>query len=62
MPALLYERLDEFGIDFAVLFPTAGMGLTRGDDDEARVARVARSISTRRKLSRPFRSELRPLR
>ena len=38
MPALLYERLDEFGIDFAVLFPTAGMGLTRGDDDEARVA------------------------
>ena len=38
MPALAYERLDEFGIDFAVLFPTAGMGLTRGDDDEARVA------------------------
>ena len=38
MPALTYERLDEFGIDFAVLFPTAGMGLTRGDDDEARIA------------------------
>ena len=38
MPALAYERLDEFGIDFAVLFPTAGMGLTRGDDDEARIA------------------------
>ena len=28
MPQLLYERLDEFGIDFTVLYPTAGLGLT----------------------------------
>ena len=38
MPRLLYERLDEFGIDFAVLFPTMGLGLPRVNDTEARVA------------------------
>ena len=26
MPKLLYERLDEFGIDFTVLYPTSGLG------------------------------------
>ena len=36
MPRLLYERLDEFGIDFSVLFPTAGLGLTRIPEDEMR--------------------------
>ena len=32
MPKLLYERLDEIGSDFAVIYPTAGLGLpaTRG--------------------------------
>ncbi len=38
MPKLLYERLDEFGIDFSVLYPTAGLGLPRVNDDEARLA------------------------
>lgn len=38
MPKLLYERLDEFGIDFAILYPTMGLGLPRVNDDEARVA------------------------
>ena len=38
MPQLLYERLDEFGIDFTVLYPTAGLGLTRGSDTELRKA------------------------
>ena len=38
MPKLLYERLDEFGIDFAILFPTMGLGLPRVNDAEARVA------------------------
>src|SRR5260221_4340923 len=27
MPRLLYERMDEFGFDFSVLYPTAGMSL-----------------------------------
>ena len=38
MPRLLYERLDEFGIDFAILFPTMGLGLPRVHDAQARVA------------------------
>ena len=38
MPQLLYERLDEFGIDFTILYPTAGLGLTRGSDTELRKA------------------------
>lgn len=38
MPRLLYERLDEFGIDFAVLYPTGGLGIPRVPDDEARIA------------------------
>lgn len=38
MPKLLYERLDAMGIDFAVLFPTMGLGLPRVNDAEARVA------------------------
>ena len=38
MPRLLYERLDEFGIDFTILYPTAGLGLTRGSDTELRKA------------------------
>ena len=38
MPKLLYERLDEFGIDFAILFPTMGLGLPRVNDTEARIA------------------------
>ncbi len=25
LPGLLYERLDELGLDFAVLYPTAGL-------------------------------------
>jgi predicted TIM-barrel fold metal-dependent hydrolase len=29
MPQLLYERLEEFGIDFAVLYPTSGLALPR---------------------------------
>ncbi len=38
LPQLLYERLDEFGIDFTILYPTAGLGLTRGSDTALRTA------------------------
>lgn len=38
MPKLLYERLDEFGIDFSVIYPTAGLRVPRIDDDEERRA------------------------
>jgi predicted TIM-barrel fold metal-dependent hydrolase len=38
MPRLMYERLDEFGIDFAVVYPTAGLAIHRLPDTEVRQA------------------------
>ena len=34
LPALMYERLVEFGIDFAVLYPGVGLPLMSCADDE----------------------------
>jgi predicted TIM-barrel fold metal-dependent hydrolase len=36
VPGLLYDRLDELGIDVAVLYPTAGLMAMALDDDELR--------------------------
>src|ERR1700749_4295282 len=33
MPKLLYDRLDELGLDFVVVYPTAGLRLPRIQDD-----------------------------
>ena len=38
MPKLLYDRLDEIGIDFAIVYPTAGLRLPRIKDDATRRA------------------------
>jgi predicted TIM-barrel fold metal-dependent hydrolase len=38
MPKMLYSRLDEIGLDFAVVYPTAGLRLPRIKDDETRRA------------------------
>ncbi len=38
LPRLLYERLDELGIDFAVLYPTTGLRVPRITDDAQRGA------------------------
>src|SRR5579875_408109 len=38
LPRMLYDRLDELGIDFAVIYPTAGLSIPRIDDDETRRA------------------------
>jgi len=40
MPRLLYERLDEFGTDFAIIYPTAGLRVPRIADDAIRRAVV----------------------
>jgi len=45
MPRMLYDRLDELGIDFAVIYPTAGLGIPRIADDETRRA-VIRGFNT----------------
>lgn len=38
VPKLLYDRLDELGIDVAILYPTAGLMAMALDDDELRGA------------------------
>jgi predicted TIM-barrel fold metal-dependent hydrolase len=38
MPRLLYERLDELGVDFALIYPSIGLGLHRIPDAEVRRA------------------------
>src|SRR5437667_3039131 len=40
MPRLLYERLDEIGSDFAIIYPTAGLRVPRIGDDATRRAVV----------------------
>ena len=45
MPKLMNERLDELGIDFSVLYPTAGLGLPLVPDAEARKA-ACRAFNT----------------
>ncbi|HYL52341.1 MAG TPA: amidohydrolase [Acidimicrobiia bacterium] len=44
-PALLYERLDELGIDVAVCYPTYGLTVMGMDDTDLRVA-AARAFNT----------------
>ena len=43
-PKLMYERLDELGLDFALLFPTYGLTVTAFPDDELRRA-MARAFN-----------------
>lgn len=40
MPRMLYDRLDEIGVDFGIVYPTAGLGIHRIADDEMRRAVV----------------------
>ena len=47
MPRLLYERLEDFGTDFAVIYPTAGLRMPRiGDDATRRAVIRAHNIVT----------------
>ncbi len=38
MPKLMYDRMDELGLDYALLFPTYGLTVTALPDDELRPA------------------------
>ena len=45
MPRLLYDRLDELGLDYAVIYPTAGLSIPRIADDATRRS-VIRGFNT----------------
>ncbi len=38
MPRMLYDRLDELGIDFGIVYPTAGLSIPRIEDEKTRRA------------------------
>ncbi|MGH7779297.1 MAG: amidohydrolase family protein [Candidatus Binataceae bacterium] len=44
-PRLLHDRLEEIGIDFAVMYPTLGLALPTIDDDDVRRA-ACRALNT----------------
>jgi predicted TIM-barrel fold metal-dependent hydrolase len=61
LPQLMYERLDEFGLDLAVLFPTRPLGSGRIEDDDMR-AGVCRGFNDYfADAYRPFADRLRPV-
>ena len=45
LPGLLYQRLEEIGLDFALLYPTSGLSVLSNPDDELRQA-AARALNT----------------
>ena len=55
-PRLLYERLDEIGIDFTILYPSTTLGLLDMDDpsEELAGALCSRSTATWPEPSRPY--------
>jgi predicted TIM-barrel fold metal-dependent hydrolase len=60
MPALLYSRLDDLGIDFAVMYPTAGLGTTRIADDGDRAATCRAFNIYQAELFAPFADRMTP--
>src|SRR5207253_486241 len=46
LPRLMYERLDDLGIDFSVVYPTAGLSYHRMQDTRLRRA-ICRTASSR---------------
>jgi predicted TIM-barrel fold metal-dependent hydrolase len=60
MPKLLYQRLDEIGTDFAVVYPTAGLRLPRIKDDAARRAVIRAYNIVSAEYFRPFADRMTP--
>lgn len=60
LPGLLYERLAEFGLDFAVLYPTLGLTALSLDDTELRGASIRAFNRCSRDLYAPYSDRLTP--
>jgi predicted TIM-barrel fold metal-dependent hydrolase len=59
LPGLLYERMDEFGFDLTVLYPTAGFGIAGVADDELRLGLCAGWNAYLASVVKPFRDRVR---
>lgn len=60
MPRLLYERMEELGLDFTVLYPTAGLGLPRIPDAEIRRTTCRAFNTFSADFFRPFADRMTP--
>jgi predicted TIM-barrel fold metal-dependent hydrolase len=60
LPALLYERLDEIGVDVMLTYPSWALGFIAGPESELR-APVCRAVNAyTARLFAPYRDRLRP--
>ena len=60
-PGLMYERLDDFGIDFAVVYPTLGITLSHLAPDELRQAACRALNMMSADMFRPYSNRLAPV-
>jgi predicted TIM-barrel fold metal-dependent hydrolase len=58
LPALLYERLDEIGIDLSVIYPSMGLLFLTIDDEELRRGACRALNRFNAELYRPYRDRL----
>jgi predicted TIM-barrel fold metal-dependent hydrolase len=61
LPELLYQRLDEFGIDFAVLYPTLGLTALSLEDTELRNVAIRAFNRCASELFAPYADRLTPV-
>ena len=61
IPGLLYERLDEFGIDFAIAFPSLGAAAMRPNEAEVRQAACRAFNTYYSELYSPFSDRITPV-
>ena len=59
-PKLLHQRLEEIGIDFAVMYPTLGLALPTIHDDGVRRGAVRALNTMNAEVCAPFRDRLAP--
>jgi predicted TIM-barrel fold metal-dependent hydrolase len=60
LPALLYERLDEFGIDFSVLYPSMTLSFLEVDDAELSAALCRATNRHHARAFAPFADRMTP--
>ena len=60
LPGLLYERLDEMGIDFSILYPSEGVSMPSIEDPELRIIACRAFNTYAAELFRDFSDRLTP--
>lgn len=61
LPGLFYERMDEMGLDFSIMYPTLGLLLEGIRDDELRGAAIRAYNTMTADLFRPYADRMTPV-